>query len=281
MAKVKITGHASGSGVLTITAPNTSTDRTITLPDATATIATTVDVAARLPSIVDGGNATAMTIDSSERIGIGTASPDSTVHLKSSATNLPVLKLENTYESGGGTPSVAGNAPIIELYANDTGTAQPDSQELGIIEFRGSNKDSGAEELYTRIVGTNGDANTTGELKFETQQSNTMTTALTIRGDRGLSEFTAKAWVNFNGTGTIAIRDSHNVSSLTDVNTGNYKYNYTNAMATANYAYVGGVGEWNLWTTGNTPNTAYSNLNCFNGSGLVDHAYLMAITFGA
>ena len=38
MAKVKITGHASGSGVLTITAPNTSTDRTITLPDATGTL---------------------------------------------------------------------------------------------------------------------------------------------------------------------------------------------------------------------------------------------------
>jgi hypothetical protein len=38
MAKVKIQGHASGSGVLTITAPNTSTDRTITLPDSTGTI---------------------------------------------------------------------------------------------------------------------------------------------------------------------------------------------------------------------------------------------------
>ena len=38
MAKVKITGHASGSGVITVTAPNTSTDRTITLPDATGTI---------------------------------------------------------------------------------------------------------------------------------------------------------------------------------------------------------------------------------------------------
>jgi len=35
MAKVKITGHASGTGVVTVTAPNTSTDRTITLPDAT------------------------------------------------------------------------------------------------------------------------------------------------------------------------------------------------------------------------------------------------------
>tara|TARA_R110000744_G_scaffold167506_1_gene284978 strand:- start:1538 stop:1882 length:345 start_codon:yes stop_codon:yes gene_type:complete len=41
MAKVKITGHQSGSGVLTITAPNTSTDRTITLPDGTGTLLTT------------------------------------------------------------------------------------------------------------------------------------------------------------------------------------------------------------------------------------------------
>ena len=38
MSKVKITGHASGSGVLTVTAPNTSTDRTITLPDTTGTL---------------------------------------------------------------------------------------------------------------------------------------------------------------------------------------------------------------------------------------------------
>ena len=41
MAKVKIQGHASGTGILTVTAPNTSTDRTITLPDATGTLATT------------------------------------------------------------------------------------------------------------------------------------------------------------------------------------------------------------------------------------------------
>jgi len=70
MAKVKIQGHTSGTGVLTVTAPNTSTDRTITLPDATATIATTTDVAARLPSITDGGNATAITIDSDENVEI-------------------------------------------------------------------------------------------------------------------------------------------------------------------------------------------------------------------
>jgi len=68
MSKVKIQGNASGTGVLTITAPNTSTDRTITLPDSTATIATTTDVAARLPSITDNGNANAITIDSSENV---------------------------------------------------------------------------------------------------------------------------------------------------------------------------------------------------------------------
>lgn len=45
----------------------------------------------------------------------------------------------------------------------------------------------------------------------------------------------AKAWVNFNGTGTIAARDSFNVSSLTDNGTGNYAYNLTSAMDAANY----------------------------------------------
>ena len=46
----------------------------------------------------------------------------------------------------------------------------------------------------------------------------------------------AKAWVNFNGTGTIAARDSENVSSLTDNGTGKYTVNFTAAMANLNYA---------------------------------------------
>jgi hypothetical protein len=41
MAKVKITGHATATGTLTIASPNTSTDRTITLPDGTGTLLTT------------------------------------------------------------------------------------------------------------------------------------------------------------------------------------------------------------------------------------------------
>ena len=43
----------------------------------------------------------------------------------------------------------------------------------------------------------------------------------------------AKAWVNFNGTGTVAIRDSFNVSSITDNGTVNYTINFTTHFATA------------------------------------------------
>lgn len=45
----------------------------------------------------------------------------------------------------------------------------------------------------------------------------------------------AKAWVNFNGSGTIATRDSHGVSSLTDNSTGDYSVNYTNNFANDDY----------------------------------------------
>jgi hypothetical protein len=45
-----------------------------------------------------------------------------------------------------------------------------------------------------------------------------------------------RAWVNFNGTGTVAIRASFNVSSITDNGTGDYTTNFTTAMSDANYA---------------------------------------------
>ena len=46
-----------------------------------------------------------------------------------------------------------------------------------------------------------------------------------------------RAWVNFNGTGTVAIRASFNVSSITDNGTGKYTVNFTNAFANANYSF--------------------------------------------
>jgi hypothetical protein len=58
----------------------------------------------------------------------------------------------------------------------------------------------------------------------------------TIQNASGVEVYTAKAWVNFNGTGTVAIRASGNVSSITDNGTGDYTVNFTTAMPDADYA---------------------------------------------
>ena len=49
----------------------------------------------------------------------------------------------------------------------------------------------------------------------------------------------AKAWVNFDGTNTVTIRSSFNVSSITDNGTGDYTVNFTNALPNTNYAITG------------------------------------------
>ena len=53
----------------------------------------------------------------------------------------------------------------------------------------------------------------------------------------------AKAWVVFNGIGTVAIRDSENVSSLTDNNTGDYYINFSNSMGNQSYCTLDGTNR--------------------------------------
>ena len=57
-----------------------------------------------------------------------------------------------------------------------------------------------------------------------------------------------RAWVNFNGTGTVAIRGSGNVSSITDNGTGNYTVNFTTAMTDSNYS-VATSGDSTLYNS--------------------------------
>jgi hypothetical protein len=51
--------------------------------------------------------------------------------------------------------------------------------------------------------------------------------------------YACRAWVNFNGTGTVAIRASGNVSSITDNGTGDYTVNFTTAMPDVNFSFIG------------------------------------------
>jgi hypothetical protein len=76
--------------------------------------------------------------------------------------------------------------------------------------------------------------------------------------------YACRAWVNFNGTGTVAIRASGNVSSITDGGTGTYTVNFTTAMPDANYAVVAtsrdaGVNPTFTSASGSTASAALVN----------------------
>jgi hypothetical protein len=76
----------------------------------------------------------------------------------------------------------------------------------------------------------------------------------TIQNASGVEVYTCKAWVNFNGTGTVAIRASGNVSSITDEGTGRYLVNLTTPMPDAN----GAVLAFCYKVTDNSTNYRYS-----------------------
>ena len=72
-------------------------------------------------------------------------------------------------------------------------------------------------------------------LNVNTVQSSTSNPPIFKNSGGDVAGTLCRAWVNFNGTGTVAIRDSHNVSSITDNGTGNYTLNFTNPMSDTNY----------------------------------------------
>ena len=59
----------------------------------------------------------------------------------------------------------------------------------------------------------------------------------------GLDKQLATAWVNFNGTGVVVIRDSFNVTSITDNGTGDYDVNFTTEMSNTDYVTVASVNQ--------------------------------------
>jgi hypothetical protein len=78
-----------------------------------------------------------------------------------------------------------------------------------------------------------------------------------------------RSWVNFNGTATVAIRASFNVTSITDLGTGRYTINITNALSDANYCCTGtssySTGDQIGWDVnlGDLSTTSYT-MTCTN-----------------
>ena len=81
------------------------------------------------------------------------------------------------------------------------------------------------------------------EIKVDTLTGKTTANDITVTvgasATQSLEQGLVKVWVNFNGTGTIAVNDSNNVASLTDDSTGAHRVNPTSVFSTANHSSVG------------------------------------------
>jgi hypothetical protein len=180
-------------------------------------IAVTGDTSGVLQLASNNGT-TAVTIDASQNVGIGTANPVDTggygKALDTVGTNGSAMYVGQT--------SGTGARVLVGAY-NNAGTTYGTVGTLsggGYLQFLST----GTERM--RI-------DTSGNLLFNSGYGSVATA------------YGCRAWVNFNGTGTVAIRASGNVTSITDRGTGLYTVNFTNAMPDTNYSFCGNTGDVN------------------------------------
>jgi len=226
-------------------------------------------------NVVTGGT-TRATVDSSGRLLVGTSTARSNVVDGDGANTLtPPLQLETANDDAAKGLSViygrnnTNGAEIVlgkHRSASVGGTTiVSNNDQLGSLTFSGSDGTNfrPAATVEAFVDNTPGASDMPGRLTFSTTAdgASSPTEAMLIDSSQNLrfnsgfgsvqTAYGVRAWVNFNGTGTVAIRGSGNVSSITDEGAGLYRVNFSSAMPDGNYAVVGSSGED---SNGTTPN---------------------------
>ena len=162
-------------------------------------------------------------VDSTNNVvGVGTSSPSDSVGFGSA--------IDIQSSNGGGVYFRDSDSPSTATYIGYIGSnssAYVWNQDNGPILF-GTN-----DTERMRI-------DSSGNLKFNSGYGSVATA------------YGCRAWVNFDGSGTPSIRDSGNVSSITDNGTGDFTVNFTTAMPDANYCALATTGRGQNTTTGRT-----------------------------
>jgi hypothetical protein len=188
-------------------------------------IAVTGDTSGVLQLASNDGT-TAVTIDASQNVLVGTSTAYAPFSVEGTASGGTAWFRHSggnsfgtiaTFETYAGTDD-----PAISLRNFNGGSTQQYSiscTDAGGIAF---NAGGGASAFGNKRL----EVTSAGLLQFNSGYGSVATA------------YGCRAWVNFNGTGTVAIRASGNVTSITDNGTGNYTVNFTNAMPDANYTTV-------------------------------------------
>ena len=202
-----------------------------------------------------GGSSDNINLDSSARVLIGTSSavtaPDDLVQINTSS-GVSIHRGEN----GAAGPRLDLQKSRNATYGSNTVVQSGDL--LGSIFFRGddgTDYNTAGAQIFAAVDGTPGSNDMPGRLSFSTTAdgASSPTEAMRIDSSQNLrfnsgfgsvaTAYGCRAWVNFNGTGSVAIRGSGNVSSITDNGGGgDYNVNFTTAMPDTNYATVYGFG---------------------------------------
>lgn len=170
---------------------------------------------------------TNVTVTAAGNVGIGTASPAA-----------PLDVVTNSSASGIAVRGRSDNISNIAFQSNSGGT------NYGQIQGRSTDLRIQGVSLPITFFGASSEVGrfdtSTGNFQFNSGYGSVATA------------YGCRSWVNFNGTGTVAIRASGNVSSITDNGTGNYTVNFTTAFVDTSYSGVFGCND-----NGNTSTMCY------------------------
>ena len=236
MAKVKIQGHASGTGVLTVTAPNTSTDRTITLPDSTGTLATTADTfnpdaavtinesGADVDFRVESDNdANALFVQGSDgNVGIGISTPTNPLTVEGDGARIAFSNTA-TYPCLGGISAFRSGTTHGNIYIETAG---------------GSNFNTPVERIA--IEGTTGEVKiSTGDLIFGTAGKGIVLGSTSNTDANTLDDYEEGTWTSglSIGTATSALNYYTKIGRIVTVSL--YLSSFSNRTSTSAITITG------------------------------------------